>query len=568
MAQTRRDFLKGAAAGIAGTAALAGSGTGLAFAQDLQDEGCSWAGEEIQIDESQIVETIDCEALVVGGGTGGLFTAAFLADMGVKVLLIEKLTALSWVKGDLGALNSRFVEEHGDHMDPATVFHQLVDYSAGRADTRLIKLWMEQSPKAIEALDDMLQKYNYGYVYHDGGYAQLNGWEGPVTAGAYTKNPTGHHVKVNTDVLPEAKTTTNVLSQIVTDNGCEIRLGLGMVKLEHDGRKVTGIIAQDWETEEYVRINAEKGVVVATGGYQGNPEVFNKLQPDTALFMPAPSAGGCTGDGQRACLWLGAAVDEIHTSMLFERRALFPGEFPPNNIESDYKSCNLGSQPFLKLNCFGDRFTNESQPYDYILHTIANYPQHIFCEVFDSDYAKYIVQFETVGCSRYHAYPSACEDYAAQKDEIIAAVAERVGKQLDQMLEEGYCVKADTIEELAELMQLPVENVVAAVERNNEIAAQGEDPDFYKEAYRLSSIQTPPFYGIRFCGRMLCTMDGVLTDTSLRPLDKQGEAFDGVYVIGDCSGGMFTHTYPNLFTGLAAGRTLTWAWLVAQEIAE
>lgn len=571
MAHTRRDFLKGTA-GIAGAAAMTAACVPLAGASDINDPECAWAGEEPQIDEAQITETIECEALVIGEGTSGLFAGAFLADMGVKPLVIDKLPAPSGgIKGDLGAFNSRFNEEHDDMMDPASVFHQLVNYSAGRADTRLIKLWMEQSGACIEAVDDLLKKYNLGYVYHDGGYKQLNGVDVDPTI-SYPKNPTGHHIEITDEKILEEggySASSPAMKRIITENGGELREGLALVKLEHEGRKVTGIIAQDWDTEAYVRINAEKGVIVATGGYQGDTDLVAKLQPETFAYMSAKDvASGSTGDGQRACLWLGAAVDEVHTSMFFDRRAVMPGEYPPFNIESDYKSVNLGSHPFLKLNCYGDRFTNESQPYDYMLHTITNYPERVFVEIIDSDFAQNMLNFECVGCCRYHVYPSACDDYAAQKGEIIEALQERVGKQLEQLVEQGYAQKADTIEELAEKIGLPVDHVVAAVERNNELTAAGYDEDFYKEPYRLSYVQTPPFYAIRMCGRMLCTMDGVRTDTQMRVVDKQGEPFENLYCAGDCSGGLLTHTYPNLFTGLAAGRSMTWGWIAAKQIAQ
>lgn len=560
---TRRNFAAGMALGTVATGAALASQASNAHAIDASDAACGWLEGEIEIDESQIVDTIDCEVLVCGAGTGGMYAAAFLADMGVKPLVIEKMSTNSGPTLDIGAFNSRFMDEHGDHMDPASTLWQLVNYSAGRADTRLLKLWMDRSAEAIEALDELLKKHEVGYVYHTGSYDKMNAWEESSTSTyGYPKNPTGHHVASSIEDMRGG----DIMRKIVEDNGGQIMYWTSLVKIERDGQNVTGVIALN-EEEKYIRINADKGVIVATGGYQGNPQMFEELQPDTAIIVPRVSPTNSSGDGHKACLWLGACMDDVHTSMLFDRRAILPGESAPDNVTSDYTSSKLGSQPFLKLNCFGDRFCNESQPYDYSLHMMANWPEHFFVDVFDSDFAKYIVQFEQVGCSRYFPFPSDYEDYAAEHDAIVDYVQNRVANELEKLGEGGFVVSADTIEELAEKAQLPVENVVAAVARYNELCGQGEDVDFYKEAYRLTPVVNPPFYAVRFTGRMLTTMDGVRTDVCLRPTNKQGVPFENLYVTGNVSGGFFANMYPNHFTGLAGGRTLTWSWLIANQIA-
>ncbi|MBP8997555.1 MAG: hypothetical protein ABFC97_07275 [Anaerolineaceae bacterium] len=62
-------------------------------------------------------------------------------------------------------------------------------------------------------------------------------------------------------------------------------------------------------------------------------------------------------------------------------------------------------------------------------------------------------------------------------------------------------------------------------------------------------------------------MDGIRIDTQMRPTDSMNEPFEGLYVIGDSSGSYFAHTYPNLFTGFANGRTCTFARRVSRILA-
>ena len=100
----------------------------------------------------------------------------------------------------------------------------------------------------------------------------------------------------------------------------------------------------------------------------------------------------------------------------------------------------------------------------------------------------------------------------------------------------------------------------------NELADKGDDEDFYKEAYRMIALKTAPFYAFRNSSFALSTLDGIRIDTHSHPIDENCEPFEGVYVLGDCSGSFFAHSYPNLVTGYAHGRTMTFARRIAAEI--
>ena len=89
------------------------------------------------------------------------------------------------------------------------------------------------------------------------------------------------------------------------------------------------------------------------------------------------------------------------------------------------------------------------------------------------------------------------------------------------------------------------------------MAAAGEDTDYYKEKHRLMPIDTPPFYGVRTGAWFLATLDGITIDTNIHPCDENGDPILGLYLTGNDSGGFFSVSYPNLLTGLACGRTMT-----------
>ncbi len=137
------------------------------------------------------------------------------------------------------------------------------------------------------------------------------------------------------------------------------------------------------------------------------------------------------------------------------------------------------------------------------------------------------------------------------------------------LMADGFIQTADTIEELAEKLNIPVEAFKATVERYNELSAIGEDEDFGKENYRLSTLDTPPFFGTRQCGGyFICTMDGIQIDDTMHAIDKDYMAIPGLYVVGDCSGNYCSGSYPNLMSGAAAGRSATFGRLAGKWAAE
>ena len=128
----------------------------------------------------------------------------------------------------------------------------------------------------------------------------------------------------------------------------------------------------------------------------------------------------------------------------------------------------------------------------------------------------------------------------------------------EELAAKGYIQKADTLEELAGKLGLPADALIATVERNNENYDNQVDPDFGKEPFRLSPVRNPPFYGIRNTGMLLCTMDGININT-------QGQA---LRADGSDSGGYYSMTYPNLSTGNACGRTVTFGRMIAKNLAK
>ncbi len=133
--------------------------------------------------------------------------------------------------------------------------------------------------------------------------------------------------------------------------------------------------------------------MIATGGYCRNYKMLEALQPwNLRILGGNKSMPGCTGDGIRACLWVGAKMDETHSMAQFDRSALRPDQEPGIEAmkKSDMGTFWPGSQPWLKVNAYGERFFNESGTYEGILHADEYQPGHCHYSIFDATWTQFV----------------------------------------------------------------------------------------------------------------------------------------------------------------------------------
>lgn len=551
---SRRNLFK--VAGVTAIAAAAAgtlTGCGKGYVNDAEDKnlttqapaGPSWLGSAPEIAESDITETIDTEVVVVGCRTGGLPAVISAAENGAKVLGIEQMSAIATPREDLGAINSRyqlaaFEEFPQFEIDKMEAMEDIVRYANGFVNYDLIKLWADESGAMIDWIADIVERNGEFKMWFEGSIGTEN-------TGARDKAwATGHSPEKLTD--DEAVTFGTCLRDYAIELGAEFRYDTMLVKCEQnsDGR-VTGVICQDGNDLHYIRVNASKGVILATGGYVSNTEMVEARQAwNNRLKINVPVGGSCTGDGIKAAMWCGASIDPLGCAVTFNRACCKPDEVAGSDLKG--KWFWFGEQPFLKVNLNGKRFCNESGPYDYMLHSAYMQPYHTYVDIWDSDYVEQVKQLNEVGCCRLYPF-----DNGAPSNMPVSLM----GKKFEELEEAGYIQKADTMEELAEKLNLPVEATVETWNRYNMFAEQGKDEDYNKEPYRLTSLTHPPYYGVRTGSWFLATIDGISINTDMHAVDEAGKQIEGLFMVGNDSGGFFSVSYPNLMTGLAAGRTMT-----------
>ena len=516
-----------------------------------------WLGKEPDIDEAAITETVDTDILIVGAGNGGIFAAAYAAANGLNFRIIEQNGNVQDTRHWYGAIDSAAAKEAGEKpADRAKLLSEISRYASGKCDQRVVKTWINESAAMHDFMRSILEdKY---------------GWTCDFTSGAEAAWP-AENAEHNTDYLfpvqehnymasesASGKPRNELLLDYIRELGYDVDFKTSLAKLEKDSTgRITGIIAQSTEDDHFIRYNANKGVLLACGGFPGNPYMMEQLDPlGTSVTTACSYSPADKGYGIRAAVWAGANLDKEAAPMLFDRGIVAPGvdggyvasdsAFGGKAFPGPIRQYNPGTQPFLKVNRNGERFANESSPYNDIVYAAAHQPGRVYAQICDANVLEDAKRFHTIGCSAQTR--NGGEKYFQGKvDEAVAA---------------GTLFVCDTIEELADKLGFTGEakdTFLATVERYNELYDKQNDEDFGKPAYRLSAIRTAPFYGCWLGASLLTTEQGIAINDKGQALDNDNKPMPGLYVTGDMSGSFFANNYPCLMAGVAMGRTLTYA---------
>ena len=137
---------------------------------------------------------------------------------------------------------------------------------------------------------------------------------------------------------------------------------------------------------------------------------------------------------------------------------------------------------------------------------------------------------------------------------------------MEMTVESGTSVTADTLEELAAAMGVPAGNLVATVERYNELAQGGKDEDFGKDVANLFPIVKPPFYASQITAALLSCASGLNVDGNMNVCSADGGAIEGLYAVGNAAGNFFSNDYPMVCPGISHGRCLTLGYVLGEQL--
>lgn len=544
----RRGFLKGAALSAVGVGALGfmGGCSPADSASPNENEGSqgesslpSWENPPATIPESDISETKDFDIVVVGAGVAGGAAFARACEGGAKSALVEKMETFSARGMDNAAIGTKKQAEAGIVLDKAQIINDLVTAGGYKVNGQLIKLWADQSGRVYDDIADMVE--DQGLTVAIASLEETN-----MDADGFWNRtyPVTHTFGVAE--LGNGAAQQNILSSFIdrgTAAGGEVFYSSPAQQLiTDDSGRVTGVISKQGET--YVRFNASKGVILATGDYAGNPDMVDKWAPllkeaATSVYTPA---GANTGDGVNMAFWVGGSMQKGGAAAM---------------IHPIMGGGACGTYSFLRVNKDGGRFCNEDTPLPGITNAYMVAPNHTVWTVMDADFATQVTHMSNL--SMYNGTTSGPFD-------PTLGITPEDGMQ--QTIEAGTSVTGDTIADLAKAMGVPEDALEKTVARYNELVELGTDEDFGKDPANLFPIAKAPFYASQVTAVLLSCTAGLDVDSNLNVCTEEGAAIEGLYAIGNTAGNFFADGYPMVCPGISHGRAITLGYVLGEALAQ
>jgi succinate dehydrogenase/fumarate reductase flavoprotein subunit len=330
-----------------------------------------------------------------------------------------------------------------------------------------------------------------------------------------------------------------------------VRFETRLSELMLEDSRVTGAIVTDRNGRRAIR--AQRGVVLATGGISWNAELRSRLFPESAQqFSLAPVSN--TGDGVSAALQAGAGLDEtMRSPALWMPSSVLRR---PDGTTSVFPHIMLDrAKPgMIAVNGAGRRFVNEADSYhDFVaamLHSnVPSVPAYLICD------------------------GSFIRDYG------IGLVHPRM-RNLTSFLEAGYLKQADTIETLAQQIDVDAATLKETIANHNRFAAEGVDEEFGRGSSDLNrfngdpdnrpnpcmrEIGPGPYFAVAVWPADLASSAGLRIDEAARVLDLNRRPIEGLYAIGADAASIFRGTYPG--PGTMIGPAIVFGWRAAMHAA-
>ena len=557
---SRRSFISGTAA-VASTAALAGTVTS-ALADEAQESAAytpSFMQAPAPIDAADIKETVDADIVIIGSALSGLCACRAAVENGAKnIVVIEKADTWQCRSNQFGTIGGKIQEDLGIKIDRNAAVGQLMKECGYRPNQRILNLWADNSGEAFDwFLAPMEGKYvveNESDPYDaEEGHLSVRKTHWPEPDNSHTEDDFYPIFSDCQIALPTMAPWVEAIYNICVEAGVTFKFSTWARQLvrENNEGPVTGVICQDVDGN-YSQVNASKAVLLATGDFAGNKDMMSYYVPWATRFasiFPNRDAAGDptnTGDGQCMGMWIGAKMED--------------GPLAPM---THHLGGPLGMDAFLLTDVNGDRFVNEDVGGQPFQNQLSRLPKKTAWQVFDSEWPN---QLQYMDCGHGNV------SWYVDDDKVPGGSYGRNAYISQAMFDEAMAsdagVQADTIEELAEKMGVPVEEFCATIERYNELAKKGVDEDFGKRADRMFAIENPPFYGYKLTDTVLLVcMGGLETTVDFEVLDTNDDVIPGLYAVGNAQGGRFLVDYPLPCPGISHGMAMTHGMLVGRILA-
>ena len=432
------------------------------------------ANDNNDIDYNQ-KEYIDVDVVVIGAGGAGLSAAVSASQQGASVLVIEKMTEIggNTVRsiGMYNAVNPKLQKPLGINDSEDIFFKETFLGGKELADPKLVEILTSQAYDGMLWLEDLGVKFDtqvdscLGGEYARGYYTMSH------NGSDYIKGLNKYCTSNDVNILLETKGT----SLIVEDN------------------KITGIIAKQHNKE--IIITANKGVIIATGGFGYNIEKRMEFDSSLTVDMLCSNAPGTTGDGIEMAKDVGANLINMQYIETYPLGDAYDGGLR-NNIPD---SINNG----ILINSDGKRFIAEDANRDNLSESILAQNEGFAYSVVDSDYL----------------------------------IDEKDIAYLEGLVSTGVVTKTFNVQELASKLMVNQNILEDEINKYNKFVDNQMDNDFNRKNLN-NRIDEPPYYFAKKKPTIHYTLGGIQINENTSVINTQGNVIENLFAAGEVTGGI------------------------------
>ena len=516
---------------------------------------------------------MEVDLVAMGASSGGLAAVIMGHDLGLKTVLLEKSDYLG---GGTALSGGVFWVPFNDHMAAAgledskeeALLH-IRSTSMGRHDEALLNAFLDNGPKTVRYMEEHTP-LKLTFEASPDYYADLPGGKKkgrqiysdpeimiPLLTEAEKKYPLLG--KVRPDPVPffagwrekwaEGRGLIGGLVMGCVERNIEVITNVRGRQLIVENGKVVGLRAERDGKDFFVKAN--KGVLLASGGFEWNPEMARKHMNVTNLRGMSPNS--LEGDGHIMGMEVGAAI-ALMDHAIYQPMYHVKGEVVQG--KTFFRPLAYGYPGNIIVNRHGKRCCNES---------------------FYPDIGRAFLEYNKNTSELANAPLYWITDNAEMDNSGMSILATMVANT-------DWLIKADTLQELAEKLGIPGNALVETVNRFNKYASEEKDPDYHRgeSTYNhywgsrrnpdfsphpvLGPVETSPFWGVELQLGSVGTLGGLVTNPNAQVINSQGEIIPGLYGTSNTAA-FLTHGF--MYTsGACQSKSLIFGYIAAKHMAK
>ncbi|MEH7483883.1 flavocytochrome c [Neobacillus drentensis] len=450
------------------------------------------------------METYDL--IILGGGLAGMCAAVEAGETGAHVLLLEKQDEL----GGSTVLSSGYMAFAGTDMQEKA---GIIDSTEALLEDMMEVGGGVNEQALVEAYGQhQLETYNW-LIEHGVEFRSLEAVSGHSV-------PRGHIIDPH-QAIQTLKRRVKLMSNVTIRFNAPVRR-----ILKNDDGRIDRVLYVAEGVERFV--HASKGVIIASGGFAKSEDLLGQFAPQLKGALRIGGRGN-HGDGIRMACEHGAWLKDL--PYLNGTYGFHPTAAGP--VKSQGLAFYKGA---IMVNQFGKRFVNESISYKLLGKAAFEQPDQVSFQVWD----------QTVMNKSVHDDPL---------------------YDLELLKRRRLLYQADTLEELADCIDVPHEVLEETISRYNQGIEDGEDPEFGRKSLthnygKPTPIEKAPFYAFESTVAMLATYAGVSVNSAAQVVNPYSEPIPGLFAAGEVTGGFHGAGY---MTGSSLGKCAVFGRIAVQE---